>query len=262
VIAIVVSGLAVARQVRFGGEDRSVLRAMGAGTRVTAADGLPGAALAIGLGLAGAMVTAVALSPLAPIGPVRSVYPDRGVAADWTVLLIAGGVLAVALLGVAGVAAHRSAPHPVARREVTSRPSAAARLARSAALPTPMVLGTTYALEAGRGRTAVPVRSVLVGTAVAVTTVITTLTFASGLHSLVGRPSLYGWNWDVALQSSGEVPVATEQLLARDPDVSSTLGVKEANAQIDGQNVPILLSPTPAPISMTMVAGRPRRTRS
>jgi hypothetical protein len=255
-IALVVSALAVSRHVRAGGEARAVLRAMGAGTFLTAADGLPGATLSVGAGAVGAVLVAIALSPLSPIGPVRAVYPRRGVAADWTVLVLGATALVVVLLGVAGVAAYRSAPHRLARTQRSSRVSTAGRLARSAGLPTPLVLGTTYAIEPARGRDAVPVRSVLVGTVVAVATVIATLTFASGLHTLVSRPRLYGWNWDVALQSPGEVPLATEQLLARDPDVSAILGIKEASAQIDGQSVPILMSRTPAAMSMTMISGR------
>ena len=63
-------------------------------------------------------------------------------------------------------------------------------------MPTPAVTGIRFAFEPGTGRAAVPVRSALVGTVLAVALVVATLTFASGLHTLVSHPSLYGWNWN------------------------------------------------------------------
>ena len=50
------------------------------------ADGLLGVMGAILAGSLLALGIAVALSPLAPIGPVRPLYPEGGVSSDWTVL--------------------------------------------------------------------------------------------------------------------------------------------------------------------------------
>ena len=49
-------------------------------------DGLIGVVGAVVLGSLVAVAIAVGLSPLAPLGPVRPYYPDRGIAFDWTVL--------------------------------------------------------------------------------------------------------------------------------------------------------------------------------
>jgi len=68
------------------------------------------------------------------------------------------------------------------------------------------VVGVRFALESGRGRTAVPVRSALFGTVLAVALLVTTLGFSSGLHTLVSTPSLYGWNWNYMLNPSTDVP--------------------------------------------------------
>ena len=72
--------------------------------------------------------------------------------------------------------------------------------------------------------TAVPVRSALVGTVVAVALVVTTLTFASSLNTLVSHPALYGWNWNYALNPSNDVPPQALDLLSHDPDVAGWSG--------------------------------------
>ena len=84
--ALVISGQVISRLVRRDAEDGAILRALGAGQAMTVCDGLVGVVGAAVTGALLAVAVAVLLSPLAPIGPVRSVYPDRGVALDWTVL--------------------------------------------------------------------------------------------------------------------------------------------------------------------------------
>ena len=116
-------------------------------------------------------------------------------------------------------------------------------------------MGVRFALEPGRGRTAVPVRSALLGTVLAVALVVTTLTFASSLNTLVSHPALYGWNWSYTLDPSNDVPPQALGLLDRDPDVSSWAGYNYTNAQVDGQNVPILLSSPGAALSPPVVSG-------
>ncbi len=59
---------------------------------------------------------AVALSLLFPIGPVRPVYPDRGVNADWTVLGVGFAVLVVVIGSAAVLMAFLGAPHRAQRR--------------------------------------------------------------------------------------------------------------------------------------------------
>ena len=75
------------------------------------------------------------------------------------------------------------------------RPSrVAAALGRTRAAPAP-VLGVRMAFEPGRGRTALPVRSALVVSALAVGVVVAVLTFAAGLDRLISTPERYGWGW-------------------------------------------------------------------
>ena len=53
------------------------------------------------------------------------------------------------------------------------------------------------ALEPGRGRTAVPVRSAIFGATLSVAALTASLVFATSLHSLLVTPRLSGYMWDV-----------------------------------------------------------------
>ena len=98
----------------------------------------------------------------------------------------------------------------------------------AAGLPVSGVEGMRLALEPGRGRTAVPVRSVLAGAVLAMTVVTATLTFGASLTTLVSHPALYGWNFDYAfyaVQGWGSVPARwAGPLLAGDRLVAATTG--------------------------------------
>ncbi len=207
-VALLVGVQAISRQLREDDEDRRVLRALGAGPALTGSDGLIGVLAAVVLGALLAAALAVALSPLAPLGPVRRVYPDGGIAFDWTVL---GAGLAVLLGGLGAAAAGLAflqAPHRLARSTgpAMARTSGLARRARSAGVPVAGVVGVRFALEPGQGRTSVPVRSALMGTVLAVTVVVAALTFAGSLTTLVSHPPLYGWNWDYMFSTTNDVP--------------------------------------------------------
>jgi hypothetical protein len=101
------------------------------------------------------------------------------------------------------------------------------------------------------------VRSALFGTVLAVTIVVTTLTFGSGLNTLVSHPALYGWNWNYALASNYLVPPQARSLLGQDRAVAAWSNVSFANAQIDGLTVPIILASTHARVTPPMLSGHP-----
>ncbi len=255
-VALVLGVQAISRQLRWGDGDRRVLRALGAATAVTAGDGVIGVLGAVVLGSLLAVVVAVGLSPLAPLGPVRPVYPDSGVAFDWTVLGI-GLALLVGSLGAAALAlTYRGSPNRIARiSQSVTRNSRATRALEAAGMPVAGVVGVRFALEAGRGRTAVPVRSALLGTVLAVALLVGTLTFASGLHTLVSSPPLYGWNWNYMLNPSDDVPPQALKLLDHDPDISAFTGVAYTNAEINGQTVPILISSARPKVAPPILSG-------
>jgi len=256
-VALVIAEQAISRQLRSADDDRQLLRALGAGPAVTTADGLIGVIGSIVVGALLAVAVAVALSPLTPLGPAKAIYPAPGIAFDWTVLGFGFAGLVVVLSAIALAIAYRRAPHRLARRgQLTrARGSRAARAAANAGVPTPAVTGIRFAFEPGYGRAAVPVRSALVGTALAVALVVATLTFASGLRTLVSHPPLYGWNWNYMINPSQEVPPPTLKLLDHDPDVAAWSGVQYEVADINGQSIPVLLAPPHSAVSEPILTG-------
>jgi hypothetical protein len=67
-----------------------------------------------------------------------------------------------------------------------------------------------------------------------------TLTFSSGLHTLISHPALYGWNWNYALSSENVVPPKALAALDHDADVSGWSGYQSISVQIDNLTVPVL----------------------
>jgi hypothetical protein len=129
----------------------------------------------------------------------------------------------------------------------------------AAGLPVAGVEGLRLALEPGRGRTAVPVRSVLAGAVLAMTVVTATLTFGASLTTLVSHPALYGWNFDYAfyaVQGWGPVPARwAGPLLAHDRLVAASTGVYFATVQVDGQTVPAMAAPVHPAVAPHVLAG-------
>src|SRR5207237_2811687 len=119
-----------------------------------------------------------------------------GVAVGWTALgLGAAGVLVLTLASAALPNWRASAP-PAAEPSVARASISADLLARNGFPPT-AVTGVRLALERGRGRTAVPVASTLLGAVLGIAAVAAAVTFAASLNHLLTTPRLYGWTWDV-----------------------------------------------------------------
>ncbi|MGA2304958.1 MAG: FtsX-like permease family protein [Acidimicrobiales bacterium] len=260
--ALLICGQVIARLVRRNAEDGEVLRALGAGPLMTASDGLIGILVALAAGVVLAMAVAVGLSPLAPIGAVRPVYPDPGVAFDWTVLGCGAALLVVVLGATAVVMAYRVSPHRAAsaRRGRVAPESRLARAATASGLSPAASTGIRSALGAGAGRDAAPVRSAVLGAVLAVVVVVASFTFGASLNSLVSQPKLYGWNWNYALlagfSAAEDLPAAqTTALLQEDPDVGHWSGVYFENVELDGQSIPVLAERPDAAVEPTLLSG-------
>ncbi|MGA2804565.1 MAG: ABC transporter permease [Acidimicrobiales bacterium] len=266
---LLIVGLLIGRIVRAEADETDRLRALGANEAMMLVDGIMGVLGALLVGSLLGVAVAIGLSPLTPLGPVRPVYPDHGVGFDWTVLGL--GLLAlVTFLGSLAVV--------LARREVnrirSHRPSenwrSEPRWVRSvvvSGLPISAVTGLRQALEPGRGRAATPVRSAMLGTAIAVTALVATVIFGSSLDNLVSRPSLYGWNWNYVLFSgfAGKEDLPGPQiarLLNDDPDVAAWSGVNFASAELDGQRVGTITESPGSPVAPPLLSGHGLETTS
>jgi hypothetical protein len=255
----------IARRLGAREQDLVVMRAVGADPMTTRLDGLIGIFGSILLGSVLAVGVALALSPLFPIGPVRAVYPDHGVNADWTVLGIGFAVLVGVLSVGAIVIAFLEEPHRAQRRQRGGvRRSSSVQLAARSGLPPSAVAGTTFGIDARSGRAAGPYRGAVLAAVVAMIVVTATLTFGASLHTLVSQPALYGWNWDYAVQSSdgyGPVPNKAVATLRHDPEVTSSSGVSFATMQLDGVEVPTLLSNPGGPVAPPVTSGHGLTTK-
>jgi hypothetical protein len=259
--ALLVAGQVIGRQVRRAGEERGVLRALGAAPTTIAGDSLLGVLAAILAGSVLAVIVAVAISPLAPIGPVRPVYPYLGPSFDWRVLG-AGFVVLLIGLGLWSVvlAAQEIARlSPAKRTRAAPRAAWAPRAAARAGFPPSAVTGIRFALEPGAGATAVPVRSAMLGAGLAMAMIVATVTFGASLNSLVSHPNLYGWNWNYILSAgggSGNIPQAeSSYLLSHDRYVGAWSAAYFDDLVIDGQSVPVIGESPGASVQPPILSG-------
>lgn len=257
--ALAIAGQLIARLVRRAASDSRILRAMGADPRTTFIDGLIGAMFAILIGSLLAIGVAIALSLLAPIGPVRP-YLGARINIDWTVLGTGFALFVIALSVITASFAYRSQPHrraKAARRFIRSS-FGPTRLAGNAGLPVAAVTGIGFALETGGGRRTVPMRSAILGAAIALIIVGATTTFATSLRTLVSSPPLYGWNWSAALNGGGgvgDLPKAIIAPLAADRDIATTSNAYFATLRIDGEPVPVMGEDPGATIQPPLLSG-------
>jgi MacB-like periplasmic core domain/FtsX-like permease family len=174
-------------------------------------------------------------------------------------------VILLSIVGVgalAGWRAARSAGTALGAAEVAGadRPSRVAARATKAGLAPSVVSGVRFALEPGRGRTAVPVRTAVIGLVVAIAAVTGSLTFGKNLSSLVSTPTEYGRTWNADLDTGfGGMPRSKiAAVFSGDPDVAAFAGGDYAQSTIGGRQVPLVgLDAIQGSVSPTIIKGRP-----
>ena len=135
------------------------------------------------------------------------------------------------MLFVVGVTAATAGRLALRReRDVPVKRSALAGVAARAGFSPAAVSGTSFALERGGGKTAVPVASSFAGLTIAVVAIIGALTFGASLTHLRTTPRLVGWNWDLVLvypevEDPTSVPAVAARARAR--DAFATRGVTD-----------------------------------
>jgi hypothetical protein len=239
---LVLAGQGLAQLLARSAGDEAVLRAMGttrAETALTLA--VPGV-LAIGATTVLAVAGAYALSPLAPVGPVRLYDPQTGARADWLVL---GGGAAALLLLLGGLQAWLSwrAAGQIAD-SAPARPLALMTVSHRSGLPVTTLTGMRYALERGYGRQRAPVRATLAGSVIAVTALAMSLVFGSSLTGLASHPAQYGWNWNALMQAEGGwgawSPNLATAAMRHQPGLTGWSQFGFGQLTIDGQEVPAM----------------------
>jgi hypothetical protein len=110
----------------------------------------------------------------------------------------------------------------------------------------------------------VPVRTTIVGAALAIATVVAALTFASSLDHLVSTPRLYGWSWDVRVTTNGDTPAQASalhtevgELLARSRVDAAYSDSVISRVSLDGVTVTALgVAHRRGAVGPTIVSGR------
>ena len=259
---IMIAALMIGRILQIESEETNTLRALGANQLMMLSDQVVGVLGTVLIGSLLAVAIAFGLSPLAPLGPVRPVYPSPGVTFDWTALGFGFLILFVVLSAITMIFARREMRR-ITSRNISRPPKRESRLVRASAnsgLPISAVAGVRFALESGKGRNATPVRSAILGTVLAVTVLVTTITFGASLDSLVSHPSLYGWNWNYAMLASfggaEDLPAhQTASFLNQDHDVQAWSGAYTTGANLDGRGVSILAERPRAPVAPPLLSG-------
>jgi hypothetical protein len=214
VVAAVVAAQALARQTAAENTDQPTLSALGLSSRQSAALGMLRTLIVALAGVAGGVVLATLASAFAPVGEARLADPAPGLTFDWPVAGL-GAVAAVAVVLALGVApALRGARLRGSTRVVSAvRPSVVGGAAAVVGAPAVAVLGIRQALERGRGTRALPVRTALAGTILAVAGLCATAVLGASLSRLTASPELYGDPFQAFFSWSGPGGAAGTGLL-------------------------------------------------
>ena len=208
-----------------------------------------------------ATVVAVALSPLWPVGLAATAEPTPGVATDSVALGV--GVVVILVVAVFGaILGTLPLVRRSARRSARRRRTGLAR-ALPTTLPVPAAVGVRHALDPGRGRTAVPVRSAALATALTVAALVAAVTYAASTDHLLDTRRLYGWTHDVQIGSTGLPAVAPPVVegLAERADVEAVAAGTVVELTVEGERVTgYALDDVVGEVPITLVEGRRPRT--
>ena len=165
-------------------------------------------------------------STLMPIGLARNAEPSAGFSFDPLSLgLIAAGVV-VMVLAVAAWPVWKSTRAIAREPSRSERPSLVSRTAAMSGFTPSASTGMRLALEPGRGRTEVPVRSSLLSVLLAIVALTGALSFGASLDHLLSTPHLYGWNWDVHVTTNNAMDsIAALKILEPDQRIADIASI-------------------------------------
>jgi len=255
----VLVGQALVRAVSASAADLPTWRALGADRAlVLRALTLP-AMLAGIVAVLSSLVVAIALSARFPLGTARTYDLDVGTHADWLVLGLAALAVLIGVVLVAGAAAWWQVAHRVPR---TSAPSSIDRIVAPMSRAPALMVGARLAIEPGRGRRAVPVRSAFVGALAGVLGVVACLTFRAGVEDAIAQPRRSGVVWNFGLAAGGStIPDATVHAVSGDRQVADAVHATWYRAvTINGHPVPMFGTRAIAgTLPFVMLLGHPPR---
>jgi hypothetical protein len=209
VVTAAVAGPLIAREAFLDPTDNMTLRSLGMSRGALLAVALVRVAFVATGAIAVTLLAGTLGSALTPIGLARIAEIDPGIRLDGWALALGAVTASMFVILVSAVPAWRAAgagTTAAGPRRPAAVPAALDRLA----FPTTIALGARLALEPGAGRTAVPVRSTLLGIAASVSAVAMALTFVASLDDVLDTPRLSGFAWDVLV--AGDTGALNDEL--------------------------------------------------
>ena len=264
-IALAVIGQLLSRQLALDAAEFPVLRVLGVQRATLVTLSLARLGIVTVTGAVVAVAVALAASPLMPIGPARLAEPHPGVEVNLAIL--GAGFAAIALLPLAVLLlppawrAARQAQGPLGVADPTERQSRPSRLAAALARTGSVTggAGVAMAFEPGGGRTAVPVRSALVGSVIAVAALAAAAVFGASLIGLVSTRHDYGQNWvqEVDFNFGTSSPTQAAQMAQAITALDGYAAGNYGQLTIDGKVVPAIgLNQVRGSGYLTLLAGR------
>jgi len=236
--AVVVVVQALARVVAIDASDNAVLVALGASGSVRRGVAAGRALAAVLLGAVSAVVLAVALSPVFPLGRARRAEPDPGLRVDGLVLGLGFVAILIVLVTPVVLTAWRATRRRgAADAAARSRPSFSAERLADAGTPTAVVAGVRFAFRDPAGQR-ISMVATLTGLVVAIATIVAALTFGTSLERMVTTPARYGWTWNVLIDTSdrGAEREVVDAVTSDRRLAAMTIGAR-GNVELDGQQV-------------------------
>jgi len=256
--ALFLVGQAIARFVSASAAELRVLQAVGLTRPQAAVCAAIAPCLAAMAGATIGVAAAFLASAWLPLGIAALAEPSPGFDADW--LVLAAGWAVVVLLVTGAAAALTWSALTASRRRAAPRGSAVAAAAASARLPVAAVVGARFALEPGRGRSAVPVLPAIAGAVAGVLGVLAVFTFSAGVSDAIANPARFGITWQVTtfygLNGQDFGPAGqVARTVAASRDVTGYLDIRIGGAQagdvsiesftynpVAGKRVPVVLT--------------------
>ena len=261
--SLVIVGQTLTRHIAVSSDDNDTLGALGMTPREQWIVAM-GRTLAIGTMSAGiAVIVAVALSPLTPLGIARIAEPSPGLYVDGPMIAMAIAGMLVAVASVSAFPAWRATTATRALGRARQGPAApkvtaVAAFARAGA-SVPAVAGVHLALSRGSGRASLPIRSTVFGISIAAAALAASLGVAASLQHLLETPRLYGLTWDLQIVEFDPAAdfTAPARTLNSEPGIAAVSYGGTGSIEIEGRTAEAqAITPIRGDAYPTMVEGR------
>ena len=259
ITAFAIFAQTMARQMVLDSADYPALRALGISKQQLTLLGMLHALLIALAAAPLAAIVALLVSPLMPIGTARIAEPNPGFAFDALAIGIGVAATVAVVLAASVWPAWRVAglPSYAAIEAGRAKPSAVVAAASRISKAPAVVTGLRMALEPGRGRTTVPVRSTILAVAIGLAAVGAVVVVGRSLDHLIDTPELAGLTYDAILPGDDDGDDAARAALIEGFDfVEQTTAGTGLNITMDGVTSFLVGFSEQSPIGYAIIDGR------